>query len=84
MNKSLLAVVLASAVLAACDNGGGAAPAPPPAPAPAPDGPTGPSLASVVFDAFDQTSETSLPFDINVLDLDPSDETATLYDDLLV
>lgn len=82
MNKSLLAVVLASAVLAACDNGGGAAPAPPSAPAP--DGPTGPSLASVVFDAFDQTSETSLPFDINVLDLDPSDDTATLYDDLLV
>ncbi len=83
MKKSLLVLLLASAVLAACDGGGnGAAPAPPPAPAP--DGPTGPALAAVVNDAFAQTSETALPFDINVLDIDPSDETPTLYDGLLV
>ena len=82
MKKSLLVLLLASAVLAACDGGGSAAPAPPPAPAP--DGPTGPALAAVVNDAFAQTSETALPFDINVLDIDPSDETPTLYDGLLV
>lgn len=81
MKKSLLILLLASAVLAACDGGGnGAAPTPPPAP----DGPTGPALAAVVNDAFAQTSETALPFDINVLDIDPSDETPTLYDGLLV
>ncbi|WP_295685899.1 hypothetical protein [uncultured Nevskia sp.] len=80
MKKSLLVLLLASAVLAACDGGGSAAPAPPPAT----DGPTGPALAAVVNDAFAQTSETALPFDINVLDIDPSDETPTLYDGLLV
>lgn len=81
MKKSLLILLLASAVLAACDGGSnGAAPTPPPAP----DGPTGPALAAVVNDAFAQTSETALPFDINVLDIDPSDETPTLYDGLLV
>ncbi|WP_293387101.1 hypothetical protein [Nevskia sp.] len=79
MKKSLLVLLLASAVLAACDGGGTA-----PAPAPAPDGPTGPALAAVVNDAFAQTSETALPFDINVLDIDPSDETPTLYDGLLI
>lgn len=82
MKKSLLVLLLASAALAACDGGNSATPAPPPAPAP--DGPTGPALAAVVQDIFDQTSETALPFDINVLDIDPSDETPTLYDGLLL
>ncbi|WP_022976373.1 hypothetical protein [Nevskia ramosa] len=77
MKKSLLVLLLASAVLAACNGGGNGD-------APAPDGPTGPALAAVVNDAFAQTSETALPFDINVLDIDPSDETPTLYNGLLV
>lgn len=89
MNKTLIALLMATSVLAACDGGGSTPvapppPAPPPAPPPGPTGPTGPGLAEVVQGIFRTTSETALPIDINSLDLDPSDETPTLYDNLLV
>jgi hypothetical protein len=83
MTRNLLALLLATGLLAACDDNNGGAAAPPPPP-PAVDGPTGPALADVVLGIFRSTSETALPIDINGLDLDPGDETATLYDSLLI
>lgn len=86
MNKTLIALLLATSVLAACDGGGSTpvAPPPPPPPPPGPTGPTGPGLADVVQGIFRTTSETALPIDINGLDVDNRDETPTLYDNLLV
>lgn len=83
MNKTLLALLVATSVLAACDGGNNTPVAPPPPP-PGPTGPTGPGLADVVQGIFRTTSETALPIDINDLDVDNTDETPTLYDNLLV
>lgn len=80
---TLIAALLAAGLLAACDGNHDAAAEPPPPP-PAVDGPTGPALSAVVQGIFRTTSETALPIDINALDLDPADETATLYDNLLI
>lgn len=81
-NRILIAALLAGGLLAGCDDNNNAAAEPPPPPAV--DGPTGPALSDVIQGIFRTTSETALPIDINGLDLDPADETATLYDNLLV
>ena len=85
MNKTLIALLMATSVLAACDGGGSTTVTPPPPPPPpGPTGPTGPGLADVVQGMFRTTSETALPVDINALDLDDTSEDPTLYDNLLV
>lgn len=88
MNKLLLTVVLASAgLLAACDNGGAPPPAPTPPPPPpvvVPPPPASTGLSTVVQAAFQTTNETALPVNINALNIDPSDETPTLYNNLLI
>lgn len=84
MNKTLIALLLATSVLAACDGGDGTSTPPPPPPPPGPTGPTGPGLADVVLGIFQTTSETALPIDINGLDIDDTSEEPTLYDSLLI
>lgn len=76
-NRTLLAAaLLATGLLAGCDKEGRPLPPPPPPP-PTP-------LADLVQDIFASTSETGLPVEINALDVDLSDETPTLYDNLLI
>lgn len=70
----LLAALLATGVLAGCDKEGRSPPPPE----------TGAPLSELVQDLFASTSETGLPVDINALEPDPSDETPTLYDNLLI
>ena len=89
MNKTLIALLMATSVLAACDGGGSTSvapppPPPPPPPGPGPTGPTGPGLADVIQGLFRTTSETALPIDINGLDVDNTSEVPTLYDNLLI
>lgn len=73
-NRTLLAAaLLATGLLAGCDKEGRPLPPPPPTP-----------LADLVQDIFASTSETGLPVEINALDVDLSDETPTLYDNLLI
>lgn len=74
-NRLLLVTLIAAGALAGCDNGGSSSPEPPVA--------MRTPLAQIVQDSFDNTSETALPVDINALDPDPSDDTPTLYDNLL-
>lgn len=84
MNKTLIALLLATSVLAACDGGNDTPVTPPPPPPPGPTGPAGPALADVVLGLFRTTSETALPIDINDLDIDDTSEDPTLYDSLLI
>ena len=86
MNKTLIAALLVTSVLAACDGGNDTpvTPPPPPPPPPGPTGPAGPALADVVLGLFRTTSETALPIDINGLDIDDTSEDPTLYDSLLI
>lgn len=47
-------------------------------------GSNGVPLSNVVQSAFSNTSETAVPMEINVLDVDPNDDSPTLYDYLLI
>lgn len=47
-------------------------------------GSNGVQLPDIVQSAFDNTSETAVPLEINVLNIDTGSESPTLYDHLLI